>query len=150
MQPRRNDARECDLLFTYGTLRRGFELHHHLMRLRAKCCGEGEVAGRLFDLGHYPGARPSSRKDEWIRGEVYQLRQPPRDLRVLDEIEGCNPGAPGGDEFVRGMSELVLDSGERRRAWVYWLREGIVTTRRITSGDYAQWRRLARCRRLSE
>jgi gamma-glutamylcyclotransferase (GGCT)/AIG2-like uncharacterized protein YtfP len=118
--------------------------------MRAKCCGEGEVAGRLFDRGHFPGARPSKLGDEWIRGEVYQLRQPARDLRVLDEIEGCNPGAPGGDEFVRGMSELVLDSGERRRAWVYWLREGIVTTRRITSGDYAQWRRLARCRRLSE
>ena len=150
MMPKPDEAAGCDLLFVYGTLRRGFELHHHLVRLNAKCCGKGEVAGRLFDLGRYPGARSSGREDAWIRGEVYQLRQLDRDLKVLDEIEGFNPRAPERGEFVREMAELFLDNRERRRAWVYWLRGGVPTTRRIASGDYAQWRGLARHRSASE
>jgi gamma-glutamylcyclotransferase (GGCT)/AIG2-like uncharacterized protein YtfP len=150
MLPRPTEVPECDLLFVYGALRRGFELHHHLVRLKAKCCGKGEVAGRLFGLGRYPGARPSGREDEWIRGEVYQLRQPVRDLKVLDEIEGFNPRATERGVFVREMAELFLDNRERRRAWVYWLRGGVPTTRRIAFGDYARWRGLARHRSLSE
>jgi gamma-glutamylcyclotransferase (GGCT)/AIG2-like uncharacterized protein YtfP len=144
MMPRPDEAPGCDLLFVYGTLRRGFERHHHLVRLKAKCCGKGEVAGKLFDLGCYPGARPSGREGEWIRGEVYQLRRPERDLRVLDEIEGFNPSAPERGEFVRETAEFILDNAARRRAWVYWLRGGVATTRRIASGDYAQWRGVAR------
>jgi gamma-glutamylcyclotransferase (GGCT)/AIG2-like uncharacterized protein YtfP len=150
MPPRPSEAPECDFVFVYGTLRRGFELHHHLVRVRAKYCGGGEVAGSLFDRGRYPGARPSSREDARIRGEVYQLRQPARDLRILDEIEGCTPGAAEGGEFVRQTTDVALDSGARRRAWVYWLREGIATGQRIASGDYARWRRLAGHRHLSE
>lgn len=148
--PNPDEAPGCDLLFVYGTLRHGFELHHHLVRLKAKCCGKGEVAGRLFDLGCYPGARSSGREGEWIRGEVYQLRQSERALRILDEIEGFNPRALERGEFVREVAELILCNGERRRAWVYWLRGGVATTRRIASGDYAQWRGLARHRSLSE
>ncbi len=150
MMPNPDEAPGCDLLFVYGTLRRGFELHHHLVRLNANCWGKGEVAGILFDLGRYPGARSPGREGEWIRGEVYQLCRPARDLKVLEEIEGFDPRAPQRGEFVREVAELILCNGQRRRAWVYWLRGGVATTRRIASGDFAQWRGLARHRSLSE
>jgi len=47
-------------LFVYGTLRRGFELHSYLRRQSARFLGEGIIGGRLYDLGEYPGAIPSS------------------------------------------------------------------------------------------
>ncbi len=85
--------RERQRLFVYGTLRRGFELHHHLARLGARFLAEAKVAAELFDRGRYPGARPSGRRGKWVRGELFELRQPARDLRVLDKVEGFVPGA---------------------------------------------------------
>ncbi len=137
MQRRPNQAPACDLLFAYGTLRRGFELHAHLARLRARYLGEAAVAGELFDLGCYPGARRTAREGKRIRGEVYQLRCPAHDLRVLDEVEGIKPGARQRSEFVRDTAEVILDTGERRHAWVYWLRGKGAPAPRIISGDYA-------------
>jgi len=59
-----------DLLFTYGTLMRGFRLHD-LMVERAEWVGEGRVMGRLIDLGRYPGALADDRAV--IHGEVDRL-----------------------------------------------------------------------------
>jgi gamma-glutamylcyclotransferase (GGCT)/AIG2-like uncharacterized protein YtfP len=47
-----------DLLFTYGTLMRGFRLHR-LLAERAAYLGRGRVTGRIVDLGSYPGAVPA-------------------------------------------------------------------------------------------
>src|SRR5512132_4006738 len=55
------------LLFTYGTLMRGFRLHA-LLEGRADFVGDGEVAGLLFDLGRYPAALRDG--GGVIRGEV--------------------------------------------------------------------------------
>ena len=48
---------ETDLLFVYGTLRRGRALHHHLKRLGAEFIAIGKAQAELFDLGKHPGAR---------------------------------------------------------------------------------------------
>jgi gamma-glutamylcyclotransferase (GGCT)/AIG2-like uncharacterized protein YtfP len=119
-------ATERCSLFVYGTLRRGFELHYHLARLGARFRRRAKVAAGLSDRGRYPGARPSRRRGEWVCGELYQLRQPSRDLRVLDEVEGFIPGAPERSLFVRSATELVLPDGSRDRAWIYWLGGGRV------------------------
>ena len=124
------------LLFVYGTLRRGFELHHHLVRLGAKCRGRGKVAGELFDRGRYPGGRASLRKGTWIRGEMYELPTPEYDFRVLDRIEGFNPCAPVPREFARELTIVSMESRETRRAWIYWLNRPVPRGRRIASGDY--------------
>jgi ribosomal-protein-alanine N-acetyltransferase len=132
---------DCKLLFVYGSLLRGFELHHHLVRLGAKCCGKGRVAGQLFDLGRYPGARPSTLKGKWVCGEIYRLRRPQHDLRVLDAVEGFDPSALERGEFTRAMTMVTLEGGKSRRAWMYWLNRPLPRTRRIASGDYLQWRK---------
>jgi gamma-glutamylcyclotransferase (GGCT)/AIG2-like uncharacterized protein YtfP len=129
----------CHLLFVYGTLRQGFELHHHLVRIGAKLTGRGKVAGDLFDLGRYPAALPSNRSGRRIHGEVYYLPRPEHDLRVLDGIEGFNLCAPERGEFVRAMTEVSREGGEPYRAWVYWLNRSAPRGRRIASGDYLQW-----------
>ena len=120
MIPGPGGTAECHLLFVYGTLRRGFELHHHLARLGARFRTEGKVAAELIDRGRYPGARPSGRKGKWVCGELFQLRHPARDLRVLDEVEGFIPAAPARSEFVRAAAEVIMKKGARDRAWVYW------------------------------
>lgn len=132
-------AAKCRRLFVYGTLRRGFELHHYLRRLGARFLGEGKVAAEMFDLGCYPGARPVCRERKWVRGELFQLRQPARDLRVLDKIEGFISGVPEQDEFVRAATEVILNNGTRQHAWVYWLGPKVQPSRRVAAGDYAVW-----------
>jgi gamma-glutamylcyclotransferase (GGCT)/AIG2-like uncharacterized protein YtfP len=112
----------CPLLFVYGTLRRGSELHYHLARLGARFLAEGRVAAEIRKRGRYPGARPAARPGKWVRGELFELRHAPRDLRVLDQVEGFFPSAPQRRGFVRAQAEVLLDNRLPRRAWIYWLR----------------------------
>ncbi len=134
-------AGNCRLLFVYGTLRRGFERHHHLERLGASFQGEARVAAQLVDLGRSPGALPASGDGEWVHGELFQLRQPEPDLQALDRVEGFNPSAPKRSEYWRATAEVILESGERERAWIYWLAaRAAAGRRRIAGGDYAAWR----------
>jgi gamma-glutamylcyclotransferase (GGCT)/AIG2-like uncharacterized protein YtfP len=141
MNPEPGEAGQCTLLFVYGTLRRGFELHHHLARLGARFCGAARVAAELVDLGRYPGARPAIGAGKWVTGEIFRLRQPVQDLRILDRIEDCTPGEPGHSEFVRATTDVNLENGERRVAWIYWLSpRAQAGRRRIASGNYAAWR----------
>jgi len=117
-------AARCEalaLLFVYGTLRRRSTLHHHLVRLGARFLSEGKVAGELFERRRFPGARPSNRQGKWIQGELFRLRQPRRDLKVLDKVEGFFLSAPARSEFVRGIAEVTTKSRGHQQAWVYWL-----------------------------
>jgi gamma-glutamylcyclotransferase (GGCT)/AIG2-like uncharacterized protein YtfP len=121
MIPEPEGATECHRLFVYGTLRRGFELHHHLRRLGARFRMEAKVAAELIDRGRFPGARPGARKRKWVRGGLFELRQPAHDLRVLDEVEGFIPEAPSRCSSARATTEVMLRDGSRDRAWIYWL-----------------------------
>src|SRR5208337_420316 len=76
---------DTDLLFVYGTLRRGFPLHHHLRRMGAEFVARGNVQGELFDFGKFPGARKSTKPGKTVEGELYRLRRPEKALKVLDQ-----------------------------------------------------------------
>ena len=114
---------DTDFLFVYGTLRRGFALHHHLRRMGAEFVATGEVQAELFDLGKFPGARKSTKPGKIVAGEVYRLRQAENALKVLDHVEGFSPQTPEKSLFQRATTEVVLPNGERRVAWIYWLNE---------------------------
>jgi len=113
---------DTDLLFVYGTLRRGFPLHHHLRRMGAEFVARGNVQGELFDFGKFPGARKSTKPGKTVEGELYRLRRPEKALKVLDQVEGFLPRTPEKSLFQRAMTEVVLPNGERRLAWIYWRR----------------------------
>lgn len=144
------------LLFVYGTLRRGFSHHHILERLRARQVGQGSVRAELYDLGAFPGARPATlhagapapvrlqperSEQAWpiprVVGELYQLQNPRRDLKVLDGYEGFRPSAPAQSFFRRELMEVVLRDRSARQAWVYWLNRTPMPVRLIAGGDYA-------------
>ena len=113
---------DTDLLFVYGTLRRGFPLHHHLRRLGAEFVAAGKVQAELFDLGEFPGARKSSKPGKAVEGELYRLQRVENSLRVLDYVEGFSPRNPEKSLFQRATTEVTLPNGEQRVAWIYWYR----------------------------
>lgn len=139
MIPRPNAAGDCRRLFVYGTLRRGLRLHHHLLRLGARFETEAKVAGALFDLGSYPGARPAPGKENWVLGELFLLRHVENDLKLLDRVEDIKHAAPERSEFARALTELILPNGGHETAWIYWLSAETQVGRKIASGDYAGW-----------
>ena len=113
-----------DLLFVYGTLRRGFRLHHHLQRLGGRFVARGKVRAELFDQGDFPCARQSSARGKTVEGELYRLPRVENSLRVLDQVEGFIPRNPERSLFQRGTTRVALPNGEQRRAWIYWWRFG--------------------------
>ena len=117
-------AATLDFLFTYGTLMRGFPLHA-LVAERAEWVGEGRVAGRLIDLGRYPGAFPDDRGT--IYGEVYRLRSAV-DWTTLDSAEG--------PQYHRSRVTVRLTDGRPIEACVYWYRGPLGRGVPIPGGDY--------------
>ena len=111
-----------NLLFVYGTLRRGFLLHHHLRRMGAEFIATAKVQAELFDLGEFPGACKSTKPGKTVEGELYRLHRVESTLRVLDQVEGYSPRNPGKSMFQRATTEVILPNGEHRPAWIYWYR----------------------------
>ena len=96
-------TREPDLVFVYGTLKRGEQNHHWLQG--ASWEGEAELNGVvLHDLGPFPMAVVGEGR---ISGEVYAVEG--SGLARLDELEG----------YPRLYDRQVLSLNDGRRAWVY-------------------------------
>jgi gamma-glutamylcyclotransferase (GGCT)/AIG2-like uncharacterized protein YtfP len=141
-----------NLLFVYGTLRRGFDHHRLLRRLEARYVAKGTVCGQLFDLDGSPGARkpvpapaspsgdrgPAQCGRHRITGEVFLLSNPHRAFKALDAYEGFRTHSPAGSIYVRDRTEVTLEGGERVTAWIYWLNRLPGGLRPISSGDYAK------------
>jgi len=102
---------------------RGYPLHALLAR-GATLLGDGRVAGRLLDLGRYPGVIAGRGV---VRGEVYRLDDPEL-LPALDREEGYN--------FLRRRALVTLVDGRRRRAWIYQYRGPRGWAVPIPNGDY--------------
>jgi gamma-glutamylcyclotransferase (GGCT)/AIG2-like uncharacterized protein YtfP len=120
-------AQADPLLFTYGTLMRGYGLHHVLGR-RAEFLGMGTARGRLLDLGRYPGVVAGRSR---VTGEVYRLRDP-QVLPAVDRAEGV--------QFLRGHTLVTLADGGRARAWIYRYRGPRLRAVPIPDGDYRRAR----------
>jgi len=115
------------LLFVYGTLRSCFDIPMaRRLRREGALIGSARVAGRLYDLGRYPGISRPRRREDWVIGELYRLARPTRTLRVLDRYEA---------RFVRELARVRVGRRECR-AWLYRFRGPVRARDRIASGDY--------------
>ena len=110
------------LLFTYGTLMRGYALHRLLTS--ARFVAPGHVRGDLLNLGSYPGLVDGRGT---VRGELYRLDDPEL-LRAIDRAEGYN--------FERRLRFVTLADGHRRRAWLYEYHGPRGRAVPIPDGDY--------------
>lgn len=131
-------------VFVYGTLRRGFPLHTQLPGDAVEYVGDGRIQGRLFDLGEYPGATASGSPRDEVRGEVYRLRDPERQIQALDEIEEFDSQRPDESLFLRRLTDVRLDRGGVVKAWAYFLSREPENAPVIADGDYAHRRATGR------
>ena len=124
-------------LFVYGTLRRAIaagpypELNRH-----ARYLGTASVAGRLYDLGRYPGLVPSDDPADRVYGEIFRLRRAAHVLALLDDYEGCSARFAIPHEYLRASLGATLASGAEQSAWVYLLNQQPAAATRVPGGDY--------------
>ncbi|MDM0013721.1 gamma-glutamylcyclotransferase family protein [Variovorax sp. J22P168] len=118
-------------VFVYGTLRRGGSNDIARFEPAARFVGESDVAGTLWDLGAYPGARLGGDEGR-VRGEVYRIG--PLLEAQLDRLEEVRPDDTG--EYVK--REVDLRVGHQwMRCLVYEIQADRIEGReRIAGGDW--------------
>jgi len=116
------------LLFVYGTLRRGHENRFaRLLWSRAEDLGAATTAGRLYSLGLYGGLVEATTEGQVVHGQVAQLKVPAL-LVEFDRYEGPS--------YERVLRRVVLANGEVRDAWLYRYRGSLAGARRVESGRW--------------
>lgn len=128
------DESVTDLLFVYGTLRKGGRQHALLAR-GADFVGHAQFQGRLYRVASYPGAVPSHEPRDIVHGEVYRLRDSSRLIAELDRYEGFDPCDPSA-LFVRRLAATILSDGTTMDAWIYLYTGPTRPLARIESGDF--------------
>lgn len=121
-------------LFVYGTLRRGSP--HPMAQFLAEHAlyvAVGRIQGRLYNLGRFPGLRPSTDDADWVVGDLYELYNEAiwAELDRYEDAESPQPGC-----FERGIAEIALENSKKTDAWVYWFRGEVREDQHIASGDY--------------
>lgn len=130
-------APATDRLFVYGTLLRA--VGHPMYRLLARQAdylGPAQVAGRLYDLGDYPGMLIEAGGAAHVTGELYRLHDPATTLRQLDQYEGCAPTDRPPREFERVLATATISALPPQPAWVYVYGRNPTALPRIADGDY--------------
>ena len=124
-------------VFFYGTLRTGFDSTGRAgIDALLRFCGRGWIDAKLFDLGIYPAAVPAT--DARVRGEVFEISDPPTVLAALDRIEGHRPTEPERSLYNRVRVPATLDDGRTEHVWVYFYNAPLGRAPRIASGDYLE------------
>lgn len=117
-------------VFVYGLLRPGRAGFAELnLEERMRVVGPDAVAGRLYDLGDYPGLIPGG--EGIVLGELLLPRDPDV-LAALDRYEDHDPADPDGSEYLR----LRLTTLGGRDAWAYVYRWDITDRPVIEGGDW--------------
>ena len=121
--------------FCYGTLRRGECRYVCLEPLGIREERTGTIAGSIFDLGSYPGLKVTGGDSNRVVGELITLEKTEGALRALDRIEGFDSEREGS-LYLRTVTTVTLEDGEKRAAWVYVYNGTCDPSARIASGDW--------------
>ncbi|HJT40314.1 MAG TPA: gamma-glutamylcyclotransferase family protein [Sphingobium sp.] len=125
---------EQQLLFVYGTLRRGFDgpMACWLASV-SQYRGIARAQGRLYRIDHYPGFVPGGA--HWVAGDLLALSDAPTILATLDAYEECAPHFPEPHEYRRERLLVESPSGPVA-AWTYVYALDVGGLARIESGDF--------------
>ncbi|NQV79645.1 MAG: gamma-glutamylcyclotransferase [Alphaproteobacteria bacterium] len=136
-------AESDNLLFVYGTLRRDAGAPAYaLFSEHARYLDDGDISGRMYDLGAYPGVVLSSQSGDHVFGEIYTLGTPEATLALLDRYEGV--AGTRGDEPPQYERLKVPVSSQRHGVVAAWIYVYLLVTddrARIPSGDYLRFLR---------
>lgn len=92
-------------LFVYGTLKKGFALHQHLVNHKAKFLGAARLQkAQLINLGWFPGVIDG---DAEVQGELYEVSAD--NMKTLDIIEG-NPTVFKRETRTVHMGDVGIES----------------------------------------
>jgi len=128
-----------EYLFTYGTLRKNYDLKlKDRVKDSLQYVGQGKIGASLYDLGRYPGAI-RDRKGAEVIGDVFLLNDPEKIFRILDKYEGIVEGSKAPTEFVRKKQKVRLRSGKDVTAWIYWYNFDPANKVRIKQKDYLNY-----------
>ena len=122
-----------ELVFVYGTLRRGGS---NAFRMDgAEFIASGKVAGRLYLISWYPGVVLDA-GTETVEGDLYRVGA--SQLSALDEFEGISANEIEGAEYRRVKTEVTTGGHEVFVAWSYEWKGPVEESKRIMSGDWLQ------------
>ena len=120
-----------ELVFVYGTLRRGSSDHFRMDG--AGFITAGRIAGRMYQISWYPGLVLDDAGDDII-GEVYSVDQDM--LGNLDSFEGISAGETEDSEYRRVLATVIGPDGEILIAWVWEWRGVFDESQRLHHGDW--------------
>lgn len=128
--------KECQFLFTYGTLMSRFENEYsRLLHKSAILVGEGMMAGRLYRIDWYPGAIFEPFSIENVYGEVYKLQSSSAMFLLLDEYEDIIQDI-SKSLYRRIMVPITMVSGEIVNSWAYVYNQPTTDLDEIISGRF--------------
>ncbi len=118
-----------NLIFVYGTLRKGFGNHRLLEN--AEFLGTGRTKEKYKMTANGIPFVSKNEPVSYIIGEVYKIDD--KTLKRLDELEG-HP-----DWYKREKVKIILETGKEVEAWIYFneVSEGRYL---IKSGDFKKFR----------
>lgn len=136
-------SKQPNQVFVYGSLRQGFNSPaFEYMTRYFNLAGPGKVQGKLYDLGEYPAAIPSS-EQAYIVGELFTIKSDEEfnwAMAQLDDYEGVFPAEDEPVLYRRDIATVLLDNGEKQEAWIYWYAGSVEGHPLVTSGDVLQYR----------
>ena len=128
-----------DHIFVYGTLRKAVARPmHDVLARHCAYLGAGAIAGRLYEVGGYPGAVAATGVTGTIAGEVYTMTDAALVLPLLDAYEECSAAYPEPHEYRRRQLPVRLAGGGVLTAWTYLYNRPVTGLQRIRSGDYVE------------
>jgi gamma-glutamylcyclotransferase (GGCT)/AIG2-like uncharacterized protein YtfP len=129
-------------LFVYGSLRQGFNhAAYDYITQYFELKGMGKAKGRLYDLGEYPAARPATDSFHVV-GELYTIKEPDEfeyAIAQLDDYEGVAPEYDQQSWYIREVTDILMDDGQIRQAWIYWYTGDTSGKPEVVSGDVLQY-----------
>lgn len=124
-----------EYIFVYGSLMAGVRSRvAQTFHAQSEFVSTGQVRGRLYDLGQYPGL-VLGRAENYVQGHIFRILNTEVLLPFLDEYEGLLPDDPAASEYRRQAAEVEA-AARSYRCWMYLYNQVVDDLRLIESGDY--------------
>jgi gamma-glutamylcyclotransferase (GGCT)/AIG2-like uncharacterized protein YtfP len=129
-------AIQTDLLFVYGTLRRGSD-HENAARLarESSWLGNATLVGTLYRVTWHPALVLEG--EDTVIGDLLRLTDPAVSLPWLDAFESCGPDDPPPHDYRREIATVMTADGAVD-AMVYVWNLPLDGLERIAGGDWLE------------
>ena len=118
-----------DLLFVYGTLRRGERADLGREEIRCTFLGEDHINGKIYNVGTFPGLIAEAMHFDpgkpFVTGDVFRLRDESI-ISQLDHYEG----------YPHLYNRIETETAKGLHVWAYTYNHDVTEERLILSGDW--------------